>query len=136
MSNFFAQTSALMSGVSAQDIRAELTAKGMPAERIEDIVPHKVPRGNRPTTSILLNKVTPHSLGNLIALYEHKIFVQGVLLDICSFDQWGVELGKVIAKKIETDIANDNVGENELMANYDVSTASLMTRYKANRRRS
>lgn len=136
MSNFFAQSSALMSGVSAQDIRAELTAKGMPAARIEDIVPHKVHRGNRPTTSILLNKVTPHSLGNLIALYEHKIFVQGVLLDICSFDQWGVELGKVIAKKIETDIANDNVGENELMANYDVSTASLMTRYKANRRRS
>jgi len=134
MSNFFAQSSALMSGVGAEEIRADLSAKGVSAERIEEIVPHKIHRGNRPTTSILLTKVTPHTLGNLIALYEHKIFVQGVLLDICSFDQWGVELGKVIAKKIEADIAADNVGESELLANYDVSTASLMARYKANRR--
>jgi glucose-6-phosphate isomerase len=123
-----------MSGVGADSIRAELTGKGMSPERIEEILPHKIHRGNRPSSSFLLNKVTPHSLGNLIALYEHKIFVQGVLLDICSFDQWGVELGKVIAKKIEADIANDNVGAVELQSKYDASTAGLMARYKANRR--
>lgn len=134
MSNYFAQSSALMSGVGAEAIRAELTAKGMSAERIEEILPHKIHRGNRPTSSFLLNKVTPHTLGNLIALYEHKIFVQGVLLDICSFDQWGVELGKVIAKKIEADIEDENVGIAELQSKYDVSTAGLMTRFKANRR--
>lgn len=134
MSNYFAQSKALMTGVSAAEIRADLTAKGLSPERIEEIVPHKVHKGNRPTSSFLLSRVEPRTLGMMIALYEHKIFVQGVILDICSFDQWGVELGKVIAKKIEADIAADSMGEAELQQRYDVSTAGLMARYKTMRR--
>ncbi len=134
MSNYFAQSKALMTGVSAAEIRADLTAKGLSPERIEEIVPHKVHKGNRPTSSFLLSRVEPRILGMMIALYEHKIFVQGVILDICSFDQWGVELGKVIAKKIEADIAADSMGEAELQQRYDVSTAGLMARYKTMRR--
>lgn len=134
MSNYFAQSKALMTGVSAAEIRADLTAKGLSPERIEEIVPHKVHKGNRPTSSFLLSRVEPRTLGMMIALYEHKIFVQGVILDICSFDQWGVELGKVIAKKIEADIAADSMGEAELQQQYDVSTAGLMARYKTMRR--
>lgn len=134
MSNYFAQSKALMTGVSADDIRADLTAKGLSPDRIEEIVPHKVHKGNRPTSSFLLSRVEPRTLGMMIALYEHKIFVQGVILDICSFDQWGVELGKVIAKKIEADIAAQHVGESELQQRYDVSTAGLMARYKTLRR--
>lgn len=134
MSNYFAQSKALMTGVSAAEIRADLMAKGLSPERIEEIVPHKVHKGNRPTSSFLLSRVEPRTLGMMIALYEHKIFVQGVILDICSFDQWGVELGKVIAKKIEADIAADSMGEAELQQRYDVSTAGLMARYKTMRR--
>jgi glucose-6-phosphate isomerase len=134
MSNYFAQSMALMTGVSASDIRADLTAKGLSPERIEEIVPHKVHKGNRPTSSFLLSRVEPRTLGMLIAMYEHKIFAQGVILDICSFDQWGVELGKVIAKKIETDIAAVDRDETALQSSYDVSTAGLMARYKNTRR--
>lgn len=134
MSNYFAQSKALMTGVSAAEICADLTAKGLSPERIDEIVPHKVHQGNRPTSSFLLSRVEPRTLGMMIALYEHKIFVQGVILDICSFDQWGVELGKVIAKKIEADIAADSMGEAELQQQYDVSTAGLMARYKTMRR--
>lgn len=134
MSNYFAQSKALMTGVSDEDIRTDLKAKGLSAERIEEIVPHKVHKGNRPTSSFLLSRVEPRTLGMMIALYEHKIFVQGIILDICSFDQWGVELGKVIAKKIEAEIAAQDIGEAELQQQYDVSTAGLMARYKTLRR--
>jgi glucose-6-phosphate isomerase len=133
MSNYFAQSKALMSGVSAAEIRADLAAKGLPAERIEEIVPHKVHPGNRPTSSFLLSKVEPKTLGMMIALYEHKIFAQGVILDICSFDQWGVELGKVIAKQIEADLRTESSDAAALQQKYDVSTAGLMTRYKSQR---
>ena len=134
MSNYFAQSMALMTGVSASDIHTDLSAKGLSAERINEIVPHKVHKGNRPTSSFLLSRVEPRTLGMLIAMYEHKIFAQGVILDICSFDQWGVELGKVIAKKIEMDIAAPDRDETALQSSYDVSTAGLMARYKNTRR--
>jgi glucose-6-phosphate isomerase len=100
LSNFFAQTEALMRGKTARDVRAELQASGLPKKEIERLVPHKVFEGNRPTNSLLLEKITPRTLGSLIALYEHKVFVQGILWDINSFDQWGVELGKQLAKAI------------------------------------
>ena len=134
MSNYFAQSMALMKGVSADEIEADLTAKGLSAERIKEIVPHKVHPGNRPTSSFLMSRVEPRTLGMMIALYEHKIFVQGILLDICSFDQWGVELGKVIAKNIEADIVAEGVDQVSLQQRYDVSTAGLLARYKTQRR--
>ncbi len=100
LSNVFAQTEALMKGKTAREVRAELQATGLPKKEIERLVPHKVFEGNRPTNSLLLDRITPRSLGSLIALYEHKVFVQGILWDINSFDQWGVELGKQLAKAI------------------------------------
>ena len=93
MANFFAQTQALAFGKTPEEVRAE----GVP----EELVPHKTFRGNHPTTTILADELTPSVLGQLIALYEHKVFVQGAIWNIDSFDQWGVELGKVLAKKIE-----------------------------------
>eukprot|EP01062_Namystynia_karyoxenos_P059112 TRINITY_DN50549_c0_g1_i1.p1 TRINITY_DN50549_c0_g1~~TRINITY_DN50549_c0_g1_i1.p1 ORF type:complete len:643 (+),score=245.35 TRINITY_DN50549_c0_g1_i1:95-1930(+) len=100
MSNFFAQTEALMKGKTHQEAEAELRKKGTPAAQVEAICPHKVFAGNKPTNSIMVRKVTPQSLGALIAMYEHKIFVQGVVWDINSYDQWGVELGKALANAI------------------------------------
>ncbi|RYZ80618.1 MAG: glucose-6-phosphate isomerase, partial [Moraxellaceae bacterium] len=105
MANFFAQTQALMQGINADQVRTELAGKGVPAGRIEEIVEHKVHRGNRPTNTLLLQKVDAKSLGSLIALYEHKIFVQGIIWRIHSFDQWGVELGKVLATGIQPELA-------------------------------
>jgi glucose-6-phosphate isomerase len=126
MANFFAQTQALMLGIDADQVRRELGAKGMSAARIEEIVEHKVHRGNRPTNTFLLNKVDARSLGALIALYEHKIFVQGIIWRIHSFDQWGVELGKVLAAGIqpELDLAN------EINPKHDASTRNLIDFYK------
>ena len=126
MANFFAQTQALMLGIDADQVRRELSAKGMPAARIEEIVEHKVHRGNRPTNTFLLNKVDARSLGALIALYEHKIFVQGIIWRIHSFDQWGVELGKVLAAGIqpELDLAK------ETNPKHDASTRNLIDFYK------
>jgi glucose-6-phosphate isomerase len=100
LSNFFAQPEALMRGKTAAEVRAELHAKGMSEEEISTALPHRVFPGNRPSTSILLEQVDPRGLGQLIALYEHKVFVQGALWDINSYDQWGVELGKQLAKGI------------------------------------
>lgn len=125
MSNFFAQTEAMMNGVSAEQIRDELTAKGISSEEIDQLVAHKVHQGNRPTSSILLDTVDARGLGRLIALYEHKIFVQGIILEICSFDQWGVELGKGLAKSIEAELSDGQVGE------HDSSTAGLMNYYQS-----
>jgi glucose-6-phosphate isomerase len=100
MANFLAQTEALMRGKTAEEARAELEASGTPTERIEELLPHKVFPGNRPTNSILIRRLTPHTLGMLIAMYEHKIFTQGIVWNINSFDQWGVELGKQLAGNI------------------------------------
>lgn len=126
MANFFAQTQALMLGIDADQVRRELSAKGMGSARIEEIVEHKVHRGNRPTNTFLLNKVDARSLGALIALYEHKIFVQGIIWRIHSFDQWGVELGKVLAAGIqpELDLAK------ETNPGHDASTRNLINFYK------
>jgi glucose-6-phosphate isomerase len=126
MANFFAQSQALMQGIDADQVRRELTAKGMPAERIEAIVEHKVHRGNRPTNTLLLPKVDAKTLGSLIALYEHKIFVQGIIWRIHSFDQWGVELGKVLAAGIQPELA----AENAVNPKHDASTRHLIEFYK------
>ena len=104
LANFFAQTEALMTGKTPDEARAELEAQKLPPERVDELVPHKTFPGNRPTTSILFTKLTPQTLGMLVAMYEHKIFTQGIVWDIYSFDQWGVELGKQLAKKIEPEL--------------------------------
>ncbi|MFB8103915.1 MULTISPECIES: glucose-6-phosphate isomerase [Streptomyces] len=122
MANFFAQTQALAFGKTPDEVRAE----GVP----EELVPHKTFRGNHPTTTILADKLTPSVLGQLIALYEHKVFVQGAIWDIDSFDQWGVELGKVLAKKIEPVLTGEaSTGE------LDSSTAALVAAYRTLRGR-
>jgi glucose-6-phosphate isomerase len=125
LANFFAQTEALMKGKTEAEARAELEGQKLPKERIDALVPHKVFTGNRPTTSILFQKLTPRTLGKLVAMYEHKIFTQGVLWDIYSFDQWGVELGKQLAKKIEPELAGA-----AQVTTHDGSTNGLINRYK------
>ena len=126
MANFFAQTEALMNGKSAQDVLKELKAQGLSEEEIKKLLPYKIFEGNRPTNSILLKKITPYSLGSLIAMYEHKIFVQGVIWNINSFDQWGVELGKQLAGKILPELK-----DNDKVTSHDTSTNGLINRYKA-----
>lgn len=121
LANFFAQTEALMMGKTKETAEAELKAKGETPERIQQILPHKVFEGNRPTNSVIVPKVTPFTLGILIAMYEHKIFTQGVVWDINSFDQWGVELGKELAKKIEPELV-DKSG----ISSHDSSTNGLI----------
>jgi glucose-6-phosphate isomerase len=124
LSNFFAQTEALMKGKTAEEARAEMQAEGMGEGEIIKLLPHKVFPGNRPTNSILFRKLTPRILGALIALYEHKIFVQGVVWDINSFDQWGVELGKQLAKQILPELRSGvKVG------GHDASTSALINYY-------
>jgi glucose-6-phosphate isomerase len=125
LANYFAQPEALMRGKTPDEARAELVAQGLPRERVEELVPHKTFPGNRPTTSILFTKVTPRTLGMLIALYEHKIFTQGIVWNIYSFDQWGVELGKQLAKKIEPELEAKGP-----VASHDASTNALINRYK------
>jgi glucose-6-phosphate isomerase len=124
MSNFFAQTQALMTGVNEKQVRADLKAKGRTPDYIDKVAPHKVHKGNRPTNTILLKRIDPKTLGNLIALYEHKIFVQGIVLQICSFDQWGVELGKGLAESIHKELESGIVSQN-----HDCSTLNLMNYY-------
>lgn len=125
MANFFAQTQALMQGVDEQQVRADLKAKGRTPDYIDKVAPHKVHKGNRPTNTILMKRISPHSLGSLIALYEHKIFTQGILLQICSFDQWGVELGKGLANNIQNELANNTISQH-----HDSSTKGLMSYYQ------
>ncbi|WP_030275796.1 glucose-6-phosphate isomerase [Streptomyces sp. NRRL B-24484] len=122
MANFFAQTQALAFGKTAEEVAAE----GVPAE----LVPHKTFRGNHPTTTVLAAELTPSVLGQLVALYEHKVFVQGAIWNIDSFDQWGVELGKVLAKRIEPVLLTGEGAEK-----LDSSTAGLVARYRALRDR-
>lgn len=123
MANFFAQTEALMRGKTEGEVRQELAEAGQ-ADR-EDLVAHKFFTGNRPTTSILVDQITPKTLGMLIALYEHKIFVQGAIWRINSFDQWGVELGKQLAKNILPELEGDTE-----VASHDSSTNALINHYK------
>ncbi|MFN0292843.1 glucose-6-phosphate isomerase [Pedobacter helvus] len=126
LSNFFAQTEALMNGKDEEEVVAELTKAGKTHEQIEKLAPFKVFEGNRPTNSILLKKVTPFSLGSLIAVYEHKIFVQGIIWNIFSFDQWGVELGKQLAQKIQPELK-----DNSEVTSHDSSTNGLINQYKS-----
>jgi glucose-6-phosphate isomerase len=128
LSNFFAQTEALMKGKTEAEVRAELTREGVSGAKLEALVPHKIFEGNRPTNSILFPKLTPRVLGSLIAMYEHKIFVQGIIWNINSFDQWGVELGKQLAKKILPELAGL-----EAVTSHDASTNGLINAYKAMR---
>jgi len=124
-SNYLAQTQALMQGKSESDARSELEASGMAGEELERLLPHKIFRGNRPTNSILFKRLDPKTLGSLIALYEHKIFVQGIIWNINSFDQWGVELGKQLASAILPELGNDSQ-----ISSHDSSTNGLINYYK------
>jgi len=128
LANFLAQTEALAFGKTSEQARAELEKSGLKGEALEKILPHKVFQGNRPTNSIVVKKLTPFTLGVLIALYEHKIFTQGVIWDINSFDQWGVELGKQLAKAIEPELQDSNP-----VSSHDGSTNGLINFIKANR---
>ncbi len=129
LSNFFAQTEALMKGKTLGEVTEELSTAGKSNEEIKKIAPFKVFEGNRPTNSFLIKKITPRSLGSLIALYEHKIFVQGVIWNIFSFDQWGVELGKVLANNILSELEDDAE-----VTSHDSSTNALINAYKKMRK--
>ena len=128
LSNFFAQTEALMKGKTEEEVRDELKVSKLSPEAIDKLVPHKVFAGNQPTNSILFQKLTPRTLGSLIALYEHKIFAQGILWNINSFDQWGVELGKQLAKAILPELKGSAA-----VTSHDSSTNGLINDYKARR---
>jgi glucose-6-phosphate isomerase len=128
LSNFFAQPEALMRGKTPEEVRKELTASGMSGPALEKLLPHKVFGGNRPTNSILFRKLTPRTLGSLIAMYEHKIFVQGIVWNINSFDQWGVELGKQLAKAILPELH-----EPGKITSHDSSTNGLINYFKEHR---
>lgn len=125
ISNFFAQTEALMNGKTANQVADELREQRMDKLEMEKLIPFKVFTGNKPTNSFLLKEITPFTLGALTALYEHKIFVQGVIWNIFSFDQWGVELGKQLAKKVLLQLDNDDKIES-----HDTSTKGLINAYK------
>ena len=124
MANFFAQTEALMNGKTADEVRQELEAAKMPENEIKALLPFKTFEGNKPTNTLLIDKLTPKTLGMLIAMYEHKIFVQGIVWNIYSFDQWGVELGKQLASRILKDINNSDI------AKHDSSTLNLLHFFK------
>ena len=126
LSNFFAQTEALAFGKSKETVEAEFVAAGKNLADVAEIVPFKVFTGNKPTNSILVQKITPFTLGALIAMYEHKIFVQGVIFNIYSFDQWGVELGKQLANRILPELQNA-----EQITSHDSSTNGLINQFKA-----
>lgn len=125
LANFFAQTEALMKGKTEKEVRKELEAQGLKKKEIEKLLPHKVFEGNRPTNSILFKMLTPKTLGSLIAMYEHKIFVQSIIWNINAFDQWGVELGKQLAKVILPELKDEKTVET-----HDASTNGLINYYK------
>jgi glucose-6-phosphate isomerase len=128
MANFFAQTEALMKGKTEAEVRAELAAAGKSEAEISKLAPHKTFQGNRPTNSILVKEIDPRTLGSLIAMYEHKIFVQGIIWNVYSFDQWGVELGKVLAGKILPELSGDTKVDS-----HDASTNGLINAFKVMR---
>lgn len=125
LSNFFAQTEALMNGKTKAEATEDLKADGKTKDEIAKLLPFKIFEGNRPTNSFLIKKITPRSLGSLIAMYEHKIFVQGIIWNIYSFDQWGVELGKQLAKKILPELEDEKT-----VKSHDSSTNGLINNYK------
>lgn len=125
LSNFFAQTEALMKGKTKKEAKKELEQQGLSEKEIKELLPHKLFEGNKPTNSILVKKVTPRILGSLIALYEHKIFTQGTIWNINSFDQWGVELGKQLAKAILPELKNK-----DKIQTHDCSTNGLINYFK------
>jgi len=125
LSNFFAQTEALLHGKTKREVIQELKKEGKTKQEIQKLYPYRMFEGNRPTNSILFKKLTPRVLGNLVAMYEHKIFVQGVIWNIFSFDQWGVELGKQLAKKIQPELKDDSPVDS-----HDSSTNGLINFYK------
>jgi glucose-6-phosphate isomerase len=125
LANFLAQTEALAFGRTEDEIRTELRQLGLSGEALEALVPHRVFEGNRPTSSLVYRKLTPQRLGSLIALYEHKIFVQGIIWAINSFDQWGVELGKELASRILPELQSDAT-----VTSHDSSTNGLMSHIK------
>lgn len=125
LSNFFAQTEALMNGKTEEEAEQELEKQGLSAEEIARLLPYRVFAGNKPTNSFLVRKITPFTLGQLIALYEHKIFVQGIIWNIFSFDQWGVELGKQLANKILPEL-----GDDQAVHSHDASTNGLINAWK------
>jgi glucose-6-phosphate isomerase len=129
LSNFLAQTEALMNGKTRAEVEAELRQDGKNDDEIQKIAPYKVFDGNKPTNSILFQKLTPKTLGSLIAMYEHKIFVQGIIWNIFSFDQWGVELGKQLAQKIQPELSDD-----QPVDTHDGSTNGLINAYKGMRK--
>lgn len=129
LSNFFAQTEALMNGKNEEEVEQELLQQGKSVDEIAKLAPFKIFSGNKPTNSILVKKITPYSLGELIAFYEHKIFVQGVIWNIFSFDQWGVELGKQLANKILPELKED-----ESISTHDSSTNGLINMFKKMRK--
>jgi len=123
MANYFAQSEALLMGKTEDEVRKELSAKNLKEEEINELLPFKIFQGNKPTTSLLIDKLTPESLGKMIAMYEHKIFVQGVIWNIYSYDQWGVELGKQLASNILEEINKSEVSK------HDNSTENLLKSY-------
>ncbi|MBS1627304.1 MAG: glucose-6-phosphate isomerase [Bacteroidetes bacterium] len=125
LSNFFAQTEALMNGKTEREVKEELSQTELNDEEIKKLIPYKIFEGNKPTNSFLVKQITPYTLGSLIALYEHKIFVQGVIWNIYSFDQWGVELGKQLAGKILPELVNENI-----VTSHDSSTNGLINIFK------
>jgi len=126
LSNFFAQPEALMKGKTGAEVRAELEGQGLDENQLELLVAAKTFSGNRPSNSFLFKKLTPETLGSLIAMYEHKIFTQGIIWDVNSFDQWGVELGKVLAKAIIPELESDAE-----ISSHDASTNGLINAYKS-----
>ena len=129
LSNFFAQAEALLNGKTSEEVVAELKQNGKSDDQIKKLAPYKIFDGNKPTNSILFRKLTPETLGSLIAIYEHKIFVQGVIWNIFSFDQWGVELGKQLAKKIQPELSDD-----QPIDTHDGSTNGLINAFKEMRK--
>jgi glucose-6-phosphate isomerase len=123
MSNFFAQTEALLNGKSEEQVRNEFEKQGLSSEKADYLAPFKVFEGNKPTNTILINSLTPETLGSLVAMYEHKIFVQGIIWNIFSYDQWGVELGKQLATSILEEINTKSLKK------HDSSTTFLLNHY-------
>ncbi|MGH8472400.1 MAG: glucose-6-phosphate isomerase, partial [Gammaproteobacteria bacterium] len=127
--NCVAQSEALMRGKSEDEVRAELAAAGLTPHAIEHLLPHKIFPGNKPSNTLVYERLTPETLGALIALYEHKTFVEGVIWGINSFDQWGVELGKQLATRVASELETQAIG-----TDHDGSTRGLMDRYLRARR--
>jgi len=128
LANFFAQTRALMKGKTREEALAELQASGMDEAKISEVLPHKIFEGNKPTNSIMFEALDPRTIGAIIAMYEHKVFVQGIIWDINSFDQWGVEYGKQLASDIQRVLE-----ANEIVDKYDDSTNHLINYCRAMR---